>query len=157
MKKSLILLTLLVVSSLTINAQKIEIKKVFGGYTFSQNEKNLTVKQMQEVMKSNQQAFDLVTSAKTNQIWGTILGTAGGALVGFPIGTAIGGGDPEWALAGAGVALIVASIPIVNGFNKKMKSAVELYNAGLPQVSSNFQPEINLNFKGLGLGISMNF
>ncbi|MFY9243009.1 MAG: hypothetical protein WAO74_08280 [Polaribacter sp.] len=157
MKKILVLFAFFIFSLSTINAQKIEMKKVFGGYQFKQNDKNLTLSRMQEIMKDNQEAFDLVKSAKSNQTWATILGSAGGALIGFPIGTAIGGGDPEWALAGAGAALLVATIPIVKGFNKKTTKAVELYNAGLPAVSGNFQPEFNLNFKGLGIGISMNF
>lgn len=157
MKKIIVAIVLFVSTFSSINAQQIEMKKVFGGYQFTQEGKNLTLGQMQEVMKNNTDAFNLIKSAKTNQTWGMILGTAGGALVGFPVGTAIGGGDPEWALAGVGAALIVATIPIVKNFNKKTSKAVELYNADFPSVSSNFNPEFNLNFKGIGLGISMNF
>ena len=86
-----------------------------------------------------------------------ILGTAGGALVGFPIGTAIGGGDPEWALAGVGAALIVASIPIVKGFNNKTKKAVQLYNNGVTSGAYHFNPSFDLNIKGTSLGITMSF
>ena len=157
MKKLIFTIVLSVFTLSFINAQKIEMKKVFGGYVFSQNDSNLTLSQMQEVMKDNKQAFDLVKSAKSNQTWGMILGTAGGALVGFPIGTAIGGGEPKWALAGAGAALIVASIPIVKGFNRKTKEAVDLYNAGMPSVSSYFNPSFNFNVKGSSMGISMSF
>lgn len=157
MKKLLFVFALIITSSATLNAQKIEVKKVFGGYTFSQNEKILNLNQLSELMKNNKQAFDLVKSAKTNQTWGMILGGVGGALIGFPVGTAIGGGDPEWALAGAGAALIVATIPIIKSFNKKTKKAVDLYNADLPSVSYQFQPEFNLNFRGTGLGITMSF
>ncbi|MDP5106691.1 MAG: hypothetical protein NWQ31_11045 [Polaribacter sp.] len=70
---------------------------------------------------------------------------------------AIGGGEPEWALAGVGAALIVATIPIIKGFNKKTSKAVALYNEGFTSVGYQFQPEINLNFKGTSLGITMNF
>ena len=115
------------------------------------------LKDMQEIMKENTEAFALIQSAKTNQTWAMVLGTAGGALVGFPIGTAIGGGDPEWALAGAGAALIVASIPIVKGFNRKTKKAVELYNDAISSTSYKFRPSFNLEFRGTNLGISMNF
>jgi hypothetical protein len=74
-------------------------------------------------MKNNQQAFDVVKSAKSNQTWGMILSGTG-----FPIETAIGGRDPKWALAGAGAVLVLATIPILKGFNRKTKKAVELYN-----------------------------
>ncbi|MFK8059030.1 MAG: hypothetical protein AB8B78_02970 [Polaribacter sp.] len=157
MKKIVLVIVLGVFTFSSITAQKIEMKKVFGSYTFSQNDKMLTLSQMQEVMKDNKEAFELVKSAKSNQTWGMILGGAGGALIGYPIGTAIGGGEPKWALAGAGVALIVATIPIVKGFNKKTKKAVELYNANAPSVSSNFNPTFNLNIKGTSLGLLMNF
>ena len=157
MKKIVLAIVLGVFTFSSITAQKIEMKKVFGGYTFSQNDKMLTLSQMQEVMKDNKEAFELVKSAKSNQTWGMILGGAGGALIGYPIGTAIGGGEPKWALAGAGAALIVATIPIIKGFNKKTKKAVELYNADAPSVSSNFQPIFNFNIKGTSMGISMNF
>lgn len=157
MKKIVLAIVFIVATFFSVQAQKIEMKKVFGGYQFTQQGAILTLNQMQELMKNNQEAFDLVKSAKSNQTWGMILGTAGGALVGFPIGTAIGGGEPEWALAGVGAALIVATIPIVKGFNKKTSKAVELYNAGFTGVGYQFQPEINFNFKGTSLGITMSF
>ncbi|QNM85467.1 hypothetical protein H9W90_14965 [Polaribacter pectinis] len=157
MKKVLLAILLSVITFSSVNAQKIEMKKVFGGYTFSQNDKTITLNQMQEIVKDNQEAFDLVKSAKSNQTWGMVLGGIGGGLIGYPIGTAIGGGDPEWALAGVGVAFIVATIPIVKGFNRKTKKAVELYNADQPTASSNFQPQFNLNLKGMSMGISMTF
>lgn len=157
MKKVLFVLVAMFFSSLTMNSQEIEMKKVWGGYQFSQDGKNLTLSDMQKIMKDNKEAYELVTSAKSNQTWALILGTAGGALVGFPIGTAIGGGDPEWALAGAGAALIVATIPIVKGFNKKTSKAVNLYNDGLSSNAYNFNPTFNLNIKGTSLGITMTF
>ncbi|WP_373942027.1 hypothetical protein OEG92_01130 [Polaribacter sejongensis] len=84
MKKLIFTIVLSVFALSFTNAQKIETKKVFGGYIFSQNDSNLTLSQMQEVMKDNKQAFDLMKSAKSNQTWGMILGVAGGGLVGFP-------------------------------------------------------------------------
>lgn len=157
MKKILFIFIITFFSSVSTNAQKIEMKKVFGGYTFSQEGKFINHNQIQEIVKNNKEALDLVNSAKSNQNWGVILGTAGGALVGFPIGTAIGGGDPEWALAGAGAALILVAIPIVNGYNKKMKSAIDIYNAEQVSFQSKFQPSFAVNFKGTGIGISMSF
>lgn len=157
MKNVLLVLAFMLCGSLSITAQEIEMKKVWGGYQFMQNGKNLNLSDMQNLMKDNKEAYDLVTSAKSNQTWALILGTAGGALVGFPIGTAIGGGDPEWALAGAGAALIVATIPIVKGFNRKTSKAVNLYNDGLTSSSYKFNPDFNLNIKGTSLGITMRF
>jgi hypothetical protein len=157
MKKIVFALVISLFTFSKINAQEVEVKRSFGENTFYQNDKKLNIDQLKELMKNNSEAFDLVKSAKSNQIWGMILSGTGGLLIGLPIGTAIGGGDPEWALAGAGAILVLATIPILKGFNRKTKKAVELYNTGLPIVGSNFQPEFNLNIKGLGLGLSMNF
>jgi len=157
MKKIAAIITTLLFTSISINAQKIEMKKVFGGYQFTQSEKTINANQMQEIMKGNQEALELITSAKKNQTWAMVLGTAGGALIGYPLGTAIGGGDPEWVLAGAGVALIAISIPIVKGFNKKAKNAVELYNADVTSNAYNFNPSFNFNIKGANLGLTMSF
>ena len=157
MRKIIAIITVFMFTSISINAQKIEMKKVWGGYQFTQSGKTVNVSQMQEIMKDNEEALDLITSAKTNQIWAMVLGTAGGGLIGFPIGTAIGGGDPEWILAGAGVALIAISIPIIEGFNKKAKSAVELYNAEFSSNAYRFNPSFNFNIKGANVGLTMSF
>ncbi len=157
MKKIVFALFLCLFTFSTLNAQKIEMKKSFGENMFYQNDKKLNPNQLKELLKNNSEAFELMKSAKSNYTWATILGGAGGALVGFPIGTAIGGGDAKWELAGAGAALILVAIPILKNYNKKAKKAVELYNEGIPSVSSNFLPEFNLSFKGTSMGISMNF
>ncbi|WP_438972197.1 hypothetical protein [Polaribacter sp.] len=157
MKKLVAILFFTIVTSSVVSAQKIEMKKVFGGLVFEQQGKTLLLKDMESIMKENKKAVALIQSAKTNQTWSLVLGTTGGALVGFPIGTAIGGGEPEWAIAGVGAALIIATIPIVKGFNRKTKKAVDLYNNGVSSTSYQFQPSFNLKISGTNVGISMNF
>ena len=157
MKKLLSILVFTIVTSSVVSAQKIEMRKVFGGLVFEQQGKTLLLKDMESIMKENKKAVALIQSAKTNQTWSLVLGTTGGALVGFPIGTAIGGGEPEWSIAGVGAALIIATIPIVKGFNRKTKKAVDLYNNGVSSTSYQFQPSFNLKISGTNVGISMNF
>ena len=157
MKKLVAILFFTIVTSSVVSAQKIVIRKVFGGLVFEQQGKTLLLKDMESIMKENKKAVALIQSAKTNQTWSLVLGTTGGALVGFPIGTAIGGGEPEWAIAGVGAALIIATIPIVKGFNRKTKKAVDLYNNGVSSTSYQFQPSFNLKISGTNVGISMNF
>lgn len=60
-------------------------------------------------------------------------------------------------MAGVGAALIVASIPIVKGFNKKAKKAVELYSAETSFTAYHFNPSFNFNIKGTSVGLTMNF
>lgn len=160
MKKSILLL-LLFVGSLTLSAQddskKIELNKVFGGYTFKQDGRHLSFSQVADLMKGNQEAYKIIQSAKSNKTWATVLGIAGGALIGWPIGTAIGGGDAKWELAAIGAGLVGIAIPISSGFNKKSKRAVEIYNNGLQTSASTFNPSIQLRLKGDGLGFALQF
>ncbi|MFN4246647.1 MAG: hypothetical protein ACK4EY_02930 [Flavipsychrobacter sp.] len=41
-----------------------------------------------------------------------ILGGIGGGLIGWPVGTYIGGGDPEWTLAAIGGGLVAIAVPL---------------------------------------------
>ena len=160
--KKIVLFTMLVICFVfTSNAQnsstKIESNKVFGGYVYKQNGKYLSGKQLLTLMKENKEAVQLMKSASSSKTWATILGGAGGALIGFPVGTAIGGGDAKWELAGVGAALILVAIPISNNYNKKSKKAVDLYNAEFSSTAYRFTPSFNLNVKGNAVGITMTF
>jgi hypothetical protein len=157
MKKLVLLCVILFTGFSTIHAQKIETKRVLGSNVYMQNNKYLSGKQLLSLVKDNQEAYDLMKSANTNKTWAAILGGAGGFLVGFPIGTAIGGGDAKWELAGIGAALILVAIPINNGYNKKSKKAVDMYNDGFPTTTSNFNPTFDLNLRGNSIGITMSF
>ncbi len=156
--KRLILLGLILATGFgTVNAQKIESKKVLGSYIYKQNDSYLSSKQLVKLMGSNNEASQLMKSANKSKIWATILGGVGGAFIGFPIGTAIGGGDAKWELAGVGAALILVAIPINNNYNNKSKNAVDLYNSGFSSTSYRFQPSFNLNMKENSIGITMSF
>ena len=63
-----------------VNVQKIELKKSFGENLFYQNEEKLTNRQLTNILKSNDEAFNLMKSAKSNYTWGTISGIYGGTL-----------------------------------------------------------------------------
>jgi hypothetical protein len=87
--------------------------------------------------------------------FGTTLSIAGGLLVGFPLGTAIGGGDPNWALAGVGVGLFLLSIPLEIGYHKNVKAAVDTYNQSLERTTS--RVEFKLGLSATGIGVKLKF
>jgi hypothetical protein len=157
MKKIVLAFVLVLFTFLNSNAQQIEIKKSWGENYFYQNGEKLTKNDVKDLMKNNSEALSLMKSAKSNHTWAIIIGTTGSGLLGYQLGAATAGGDTKWELAGAGAALILVSLPILNNYNKKSKKAVELYNSNLPDVSANFKPTFNLKIKGAGLGITMNF
>ncbi|MFY0607560.1 MAG: hypothetical protein JXR10_12660 [Cyclobacteriaceae bacterium] len=149
---------LVCISSITLSAgqisdESISMKKVFGGYQFFQGEKRLTMNQLVEAMKSNSAAYSKITDAKSTYSVTGVLGAAGGFLIGWPLGAAIGGGKPNWSLAAVGGGLALLSIPVSKSFNKKAKDAIETYNSGLTTAA--FWDKKELNLKGTTNGLSL--
>lgn len=139
-------------------AQKIEIEKVGGGHKFTQNGVVLTIDNLSGKVSSNEESLRLIKKAKSAGTFATILGYAGGGLIGWPIGTAIGGGKANWGIAGIGAGILAIAFPVASGADKKTKQAVELFNASL-NPTSYFQskPELNVVANANGIGLSMRF
>lgn len=161
MKRILILMSLLSVCltysfGQTVN-DTISMKKVFGGYQFYQAGKRLNMNQLVTAMKPDEQAYKQIKSAQSSYTMAMIFSYAGGFMVGWPIGTAIGGGKPNWAMAGIGAGLIVVAIPISQGFNKKAKLAVGTYNHGLQASSFWDKSELKLSMTANGIGLNLRF
>ena len=139
------------------SADSISMKKGFGGYFFYQGDKKLKLNQLAYKMKSNDQAFKQIQSAQGTYGLAAVIGGVGGFMVGWPIGTAIGGGDPNWTLAGIGAGLIIVSIPITHSFNKKAKQAIDTYNSGLHTSSFWEESELKFSVAGNAVGLRLSF
>jgi|SRR3989339_464448 len=161
MKRIAIIMTLLTVSLTFTFGQtvtdSISVKNVFGGYQFYQGEKRLNMHQLVNAMKPNEQAYNQIKTAKSTYALASIVGFAGGFMVGWTIGTAIGGGEPNWSMAGIGAGLIVVSIPISQKFNKQAKQAVDTYNSGLQTSSFWDKSELRFSMTGNGVGLTLRF
>jgi hypothetical protein len=92
--------------------------------------------------------------AKSNYDVGFVFGFSGGCLVGWPVGTAVAGGKPNWTLAGIGAGFIVVSIPFSSAYTKHAKNAVKIYNNGLKQTGfNNIDLNIGLTCNGIGVKV----
>lgn len=70
-----------------------------------------------------------VSRAQVLGVTAIVLATAGGALVGWPVGEKLGGkAHPTWELAYAGAAAIAVSIPLALWADGSIGSAVEAHN-----------------------------
>jgi hypothetical protein len=138
-------------------ADSIVMKKAFGGYQFYQYDKRLNMSQLVEAMQTNEQAYKEIKAAQSTYTFAAIIGGAGGFMVGWPLGTAVAGGEPNWTLAGIGAGLIVISIPISQKFNKQAKTAVNTFNDGLKTSSFLEKTELRLAFTGNGIGLTIRF
>ncbi len=158
MKRIILILSIALAAVISCNAQKIEMKKVFGGgYQYKQNDKRVTMNNLVKAMENNPTAYTLMKKAQSNTMLAAVTGGLGGALIGFPIGTAIAGGKANWTLAGIGAGLAAISIPISAKANKNARKAVELYNNSLDATAykpSKTEFSIVANNNGIGLAIT---
>jgi hypothetical protein len=97
MKRNL-LVTFLLLTAFNTYCQNpsdtIEVKKVLGT-VFRQSGKNLTPRNLLDITKSNSEAYKEIQIAKSIYDVGNVLVFVGGFMVGWPIGTAIAGGEPN--------------------------------------------------------------
>jgi hypothetical protein len=106
----------------------IRIQKNFGGTRFFQDDRLLKPKDVLNAMAPNDEAFNLFKKAKSNYDAAQVFGFIGGFMIGWPLGTAIAGGDPQWGIAAGGAGALLLSIPFSSAFNKHARNAVEIYN-----------------------------
>jgi hypothetical protein len=149
MKKTFLFLSSIFLVSVAFSQQnEIEFRNSFFGMQFYQDGKKISMPEVARIIQPNEAAFKYISSAKTNNTVAGIFGAIGGALIGFPLGTAVSGGDPNWTLAAVGSGFIVASIPFSVTATKKARTAVALYNEGTPSTNSRKQPEMHFQFSG---------
>lgn len=152
--KKLVLLFLFVLFFFQISlAQEIKVYKTFGGVRFEMDTVTLGLNQVLEIVKENPQAYGELKRAKINYNAAGVFGFAGGILVGFPVGTAIAGGSPEWGLAAGGAVLLLASIPLTNAFRGHTMESLDLYNSKFK--TARLKPE--LQFYGTGARLTIRF
>lgn len=104
----------------------------FGGIHFEYEKDTavyqVTPKQVSQILFDHPQAYAEFKSARRRSTWSGVLGFTGAGLIILPIATAAVGGNPEWGLAAAGVALVGVSIPLSKSYRKRAQHAFDLYN-----------------------------
>lgn len=96
-------------------------------------------------------------SVGPNHIAGQVVGMIRGALIGYPLGKAIGEGEPNWGIAGIGVASIAVSIPISSKFNNNAKKAISIYYNSLKETSCWDTKESNFSANDHSVGLIFKF
>lgn len=153
----LVLLFVTISVVMSQNNDSISSRKVFGGRLFYQGNRQLTINDIENAVKSNEVAYKEFKSAKAVSSFTYILSYAGGFLIGWPLGTAIGGGEPMWELAYIGTGLVAVSIPFAIHANKKLNNSVLIYNKGITTSSTTTKGELKLAMTAGGLGLVFKF
>jgi len=126
------------------------------GTVFQQNGKYLTPRQLVEITSINPAALSEMKKARTNYSTGMVFSYIGGFMIGWPIGTALAGGDPEWAMAGVGAGLIAVSIPFSSAYGRHARKGAAIYNSTLTYTGS-VLPEYRLKLMANGIGLQIRF
>jgi hypothetical protein len=155
--KTISILSFFIVSTACLGQNQPIVYNESGfGTIFTQDGKTLRPKNLVTITEGQEEANLYMDKAKLNSDLATFFGFVGGALIGWPIGTALGGGDPNWALAGAGAGCIVIAIPLSSGYKKNAIKGVESYNKNI-STSSQRRGTYQLTASGAGIGISFSF
>lgn len=157
--KSLILFCLFACFSSFLLAQSdsITTTRIFGGYKFEQNGQVLKSKMLLEIMESDPEAYAMMKKAKSNLDVGSVFAGAGGFLVGWALGTMLGGGEFNPVIAGIGAGCLAIGIPVSSGGSKLAVKAAGIYNSNLEGTA--FEQGLQLRFgtSTYGIGLTMTF
>jgi len=134
-------------------SQQLEIKSNFWGTKISENGKLIGIKELTKITSSHKKAHDFALKAKTNKGFSDVFGAIGGGLIGWSIGTKIGGGEFNENLIYTGLGIVAVGIPFSIGMTKNAKKSVEAYNGNTGVSSVQYSFIANSN----GLGLSLNF
>ncbi len=127
------LATAFVLVSLYANAQQLIMYHTFGGAHFEYHKDtslfHVSPKQVGQILFEDPLAYKEFKRARINSTVGGIMGFLGAGLIIIPIATAIAGGDPEWAFAASGGALVLGSLHFSSSYKLRAQYAVDLYNS----------------------------
>jgi len=135
----------------------IQVAKMGSGYRFKYKGEELTGLRLEDVIQNNAEAARYFNKAKVSASFGSVLGYAGGFMIGWPIGTALGGGKANWTMAAIGCGLVVIAIPIVSSSNHNVLKAVNAFNQETLTSSRNTYYNITLGMNQSGLGLAIHF
>jgi hypothetical protein len=106
----------------------IRIETTFWGIQYRQGTQQLSFKEVGVALAADPEAFEEYRKARTNYVGGTVVGLTGAALIGYSVGSALSGSAPHWSVAVTGAGVLLAAIPLNNGFHRRIHRAIGMYN-----------------------------
>ncbi len=115
-------------------SRSIDKSEAFFGPRYTQDGVGVNPGDMADKLELEPNAAPHVGRARALRVVSTLLAAAGGALVGWPVGTWAGGqllsndSKPNWKLAAVGAGAIVVAIPLAIWSDSSMDKGVEAHN-----------------------------
>lgn len=157
MRPILIFLAVTLCSLTALGQEKLMMYPTFGGAHFEYEKDTavyqVTPRQVSQILYTSPDAYSEFKKARRSSTISAIMGTIGAVLVIIPTATAVIGGDPEWAFAAGGAALIIGSIPISTNYRRRTQLAFDMFN----EKHTAFRPGIQTQFYVSGTGLRLVF
>jgi hypothetical protein len=147
-KMSLIILA----AVLTANFVQAQSELTYRGGVVQDGVK-LTPVKVREVMSVNNEALRAYNSGQAFGTVGIVFAGVGGGLVGWDLGTRLGGGEGNGTLLAVGAVGVGVGLGFALIGDAKVKKSITLYNSKLNSNSLSYQ--INFGFTQTGIGFSM--
>lgn len=94
---------------------------------FEHNGQIIGPREMIKLMEVDSLAHNMMWKAKTNYDLSILMSVVGVILATFPATQSNDDGKRSWTYAGIGGGLLLLSIPVRNGYNKRAMAAVRIY------------------------------
>lgn len=116
----------------------------------------LSERELFQTVRTVPAARSKLRTAETERDIANVFGFVGGALVGYPFGTMIAGGEPNWVLSVAGSAFLMVGIPMALSYPDKLKGVIKTYNRRVGELSYR-AAEIRMGLVRNGIGVEVRF
>jgi len=140
---------------------KLKLESGFFGNKYYKGVWSISRGEAFNMLSENGEAYNLAIEGEKLQKTSTIISAVGAALIGYTVGSALGGAeDPKWYIAGIGGGIVLISIPIYSTGNKKIHEAIEVYNEEELSASLNHKPfidKISIAAGSDGVGLRLTF
>ena len=111
--------------------------------------------QIREIMSGNIDALQQYNSGRSLSVTGQVIAYPCAFLLGFDLGTRLGGGKGNGTVLGIGAAGTLIGLIMSSSGEKKIKKSVSLYNSNANNGSVSYQ--IDFGFTPTSIGFSMQF
>jgi hypothetical protein len=136
--------------------ETISYKEAFVGYKFTQIGVPVSILEMPGIMKNIPETREYLKKVKINFYAYYVINYTGGFLIGWPVGTAIAGGDANWTMAAIGGGLILLGMPFYIAANNNAIKAVDIFNSKIKDNSTRAY-SLGFGFTQGGIGFSVKF
>lgn len=140
-----------------ISAQEIRYEYQFMDRSITQNNIELSIKELDAVTAKVPDAHYFIKKARQKNTWNTILATAAAGCIAYPALQEISGHQGTWEVGYVGIGLLAINIPIVLRRETLLQKGIATYNNHLHGASAKPTAHLQLQLQNNQIGICYQF